>query len=112
MDTAALAAVTPRTYRIHYARVTVEDNGCWTYRLPSSDRGRPRITVNGVDMAAYEFFWLAHTRRLVPKGHMLLHSCDRGEEGCVNPAHLRIGTVEENNREAVERGRHRNQHTK
>lgn len=63
-------------------------------------------------MEAYTYFWLAHTRREVPEGQMLLHSCDRGEEGCVNPNHLRIGSVTENNREAVERGRHRNQWSK
>lgn len=106
-----LLAVTPGAYATHRARVTVEDNGCWTYRLPLSKRGRPRITVNGVDMAAYEFFWLAHTRKTVPPGGMLLHSCDNGEKGCVNPAHLSIGDATTNNREAVERGRHRNQHT-
>lgn len=106
-----LRAITPRAYSTHYGRVTVEESGCWTYRLPLSSRPRPRITVNGHDMAAYEFFWLAHTRQVVPDGMMLLHSCDGGNRGCVNPAHLRIGTVVENNREAVERGRHRNQHT-
>lgn len=107
----ALSAVTPKQYRRHRDRVTVEDSGCWTYKNPLSDRGRPRITVNGIDMAAYEFFWLAHTRQVVPEGMLLLHSCDNGEKGCVNPDHLRIGTSTENNREAVERGRHRNQHT-
>jgi hypothetical protein len=107
-----LDAVTPASYRTHRARVTVDEStGCWVYRLPLSDRGRPRITVNGQDMAAYEFFWLAHRRQEVPPGMVLLHSCDRGERGCVNPDHLSIGTRTENNRQAVERGRHRNQHT-
>jgi hypothetical protein len=105
-----LAAVTPRAYRTHRARVSVDpETGCWLYRLPQSKRGRPRITVNGQDMEAYTFFFMAHRRQEVPKGMMLLHSCDRGEEGCVNPEHLRVGTASENNREAVERGRHRNQ---
>jgi hypothetical protein len=60
-------------------------------------------------MEAYTFFWLIHTRTEVPSGKMLLHSCDRGDEGCVNPDHLRIGTPTENNQDAVQRGRHRNQ---
>lgn len=111
MDEQALKAITPKMYRRHFARVTVEESGCWTYRSPLSDRGRPRITVNGYNMAVYEFFWLAHRREIVPGGKVLLHSCDRGDKGCVNPAHLSIGTYTDNNREAVQRGRHRNQHT-
>lgn len=102
----------PRAYQTHRTRVSIdEETGCWIYRLPQSQRGRPRITVQGYDMEAYTYFWLIHTRQEVPGGMMLLHSCDRGEEGCVNPDHLRIGSPTENNREAVERGRHRNQHT-
>ena len=93
-------------------RVTTDqETGCWIYTPPFSSRGRPRVTVNGQNMAAYEYTWLAHTRQIVPEGMMLLHSCDRGDEGCVNQKHLRIGTPSENNKDAVQRGRHKNQHT-
>jgi hypothetical protein len=32
----------------------------------------------------------------IPAGLCALHSCHRGHEGCVNPAHLRVGTMKEN----------------
>jgi hypothetical protein len=40
------------------------------------------------------------------QGQCVLHSCDQGHEGCVNPEHLHLGTKADNNREARERGRH------
>lgn len=107
-----LSVATPRAYQTHRARVVVDEHGCWIYRQPASSRARPRITVNGVTVEAYWFFWLCHTKTPVPDGMMLLHSCDRGEEGCVNPAHLRIGTPSENNKDAVERDRHANRNTR
>lgn len=39
------------------------------------------------------------------KGLVVRHTCDNPP--CINPAHLVIGTVSDNNRDAIERGRHR-----
>jgi hypothetical protein len=39
-----------------------------------------------------------------PKGQVVMHSCDN--RGCVNPAHLSLGTQRENLKQAVKRGRH------
>lgn len=40
----------------------------------------------------------------VPEGMLILHSCDNPR--CVNPGHLRVGTVQENATNRMARGRH------
>lgn len=100
-------------YKTHFARVEKDDEtGCWVYSLPSSSRGRPRIDVAGHKFEAYTYFWLVHTREEIPDGMVLRHTCGGGERGCVNPAHLKIGTYQENNLDTVEDGTWANQHTK
>jgi len=41
----------------------------------------------------------------IPDGKMVCHRC--GNHGCVNPAHLYIGTMQQNARDTVAMGRHR-----
>jgi hypothetical protein len=40
----------------------------------------------------------------IPKGFCILHSCDN--PSCVNPNHLRVGTLKENNQDTRNKGRH------
>lgn len=106
------AILTDRAYQQVMKHVTRDPDGCWRYHPPTSQRGRPRVTVSGRTMAAYEVVWLVHTRVPVPPGQQLLHSCDNGDDGCVSPYHLRLGTPRENNLDAVSRGRHQNQNSR
>lgn len=41
----------------------------------------------------------------LPNGRQALHSCDN--PNCINPKHLRWGTISDNMRDAYARGRHR-----
>jgi len=40
----------------------------------------------------------------IPDGHVVMHTCDN--PGCVNPAHLRVGTPRDNNDDKVRKNRH------
>jgi len=57
---------------------------------------------------AYRWVWELVTGQSIPEGMMILHSCDNGGEpiGCSNPAHMRLGTVQDNSDDMTERQRH------
>lgn len=72
-------------------------NGCWLWLGGINENGhgflsRGKNDPKGSTMAhriAWEF-----TRGEIPAGLFILHCCDRSD--CVNPAHLRTGTLSEN----------------
>ena len=82
------------------------DGDCWMW-TGFTDRdgyGRIRGTVaNTVITKAHTLSYTLHTGELVPKGLVVMHSCDR--PGCINPDHLRIGTYAENSRDMSEKSR-------
>lgn len=43
---------------------------------------------------------------ITPDRPCVLHDCDRGNQGCVQPAHLHAGSLIDNNREMLERDRY------
>ena len=52
---------------------------------------------------AHRLAWELFNERKIPDGMYVLHSCDNPR--CCNPAHLRIGTQQDNMRDMVARGR-------
>ena len=68
------------------------------------DTGYGRIYWNGKHgRKAHRVAWeVAHGA--IPPGMNVLHRCD--ERRCVNPAHLFLGTLADNNRDTWEKGRH------
>ena len=71
---------------------------CWTWTGPSDAKGYGRW---GKEVASRHSWVLAHGP--IPAGMWVLHHCDNPP--CVNPEHLYLGTVTDNVRDAVERGR-------
>lgn len=98
--------------------------GALGYRVPLVGRFFAKVEFRGEDECwpwtgmrahGYGYIWregkMVRAHRLsyeihvgeIPEGLLVLHSCDN--PGCVNPAHLRVGTGVDNSRDAIERGR-------
>ena len=77
---------------------------CWEWRGKRLPRGYGRLS-NGrrCEVYAHRYAW-ERVNGPVPEGLLVLHTCDN--PGCVNPAHLFVGTFGDNNRDTVAKGRH------
>lgn len=74
------------------------EHGCWTWTAKTEPKGygRWRSTL------AHRESW-RRANGDIPDGLWILHHCDNPP--CVNPAHLYLGTVVENVRDMIDRGR-------
>lgn len=88
---------------------TVKGPSCWEvqgFALPngylqitSHAPGHPERSV----VYAHRLAWELANGRAVPAGKVVMHACDNTR--CVNPAHLSVGTQQDNIRDAVRKGR-------
>lgn len=81
---------------------------CWIWtasiggRLHRSGRGYGQIKIKDKLHLAHRISWLMHFGE-IPDGLCVLHYCDNST--CVNPSHLHLGTLGENNTERETRQR-------
>lgn len=89
----------------HAARflAQVDKSGdCWTWTGLLDKAGYGRFHIGGKSRLAPRYSYELHVGA-IPEGAFILHSCDN--PACVNPAHLRPGTQQDNMDDAVARGR-------
>lgn len=73
---------------------------CWLWRGAKYTTGYGEARGKYAHRVSWEFY----NRRVVPKGMLVLHTCDN--RSCVNPDHLYIGTDADNMRDARQRCRY------
>lgn len=80
-----------------------DENGCQPWTASVDEWGYGRFRVHGKNRHAHRIAWeIANSQSA--GGWVVRHRCDNPI--CVNPEHLELGTVADNNRDTVIRGRH------
>jgi transposase-like protein len=76
---------------------------CWPWTGARTKAGYGRIHVEGTTEFVHRVVMTLTTGGPIPNGLFVLHSCDNPP--CANPAHLRIGTSQDNANDMVSRNR-------
>lgn len=79
-------------------------SGCWLWTGNVDKDGYGRIREGGMNesrRAHRVAYALAHGS--TPVGKVVMHSCDN--RLCVNPAHLKVGSIKDNNDDRIAKGR-------
>jgi len=73
------------------------DDGCWRWRGSKINTGYGLIYINGKTVYTHRFSYGLHHPITTPMSEndlLILHNCNN--PACCNPAHLRLGTQQEN----------------
>ena len=85
------------------AKIATDRGGCWQWTAGTFDSGYGAISIDGKMMKAHRVAY-AEFVGLIPVGMCVCHRCDN--PGCINPAHLFLGTNADNATDMMEKGRH------
>lgn len=93
--------------RFHDKFVPDPNSGCWLWTGAAKELGYGVIGLGHREDGTAKAHRVAYQlyKGDIPQGMNVLHSCDL--PCCVNPAHLRLGTLSDNSRDCVSRGRHK-----
>lgn len=83
---------------------TKGNDECWDWKGKSIKAGYGRLHFKSKYYSAHRFSYEYFIEK-IPKDLWVLHKCDRPV--CINPSHLFLGTVQDNNADCVKKGRHK-----
>jgi hypothetical protein len=78
------------------------ESGCWIWRGNLNKQGYGRFGVNRKIILAHRYSWEI-TNGEIPDGMYVCHICD--VPACVNPSHMFLGTLADNNEDMRRKGR-------
>lgn len=82
----------------------VDGNGCFIMTSHCHDSsGYPRFSLYGRPTKVSRHIW-EECFGEIPNGLCVCHTCDN--RACINPEHLWLGTVGDNTRDMIQKGRH------
>ncbi len=85
---------------------TIPECGCWLF-IGANVHNYGLFSIKGRHVLAHRFSWKLYNGE-IPRGLNVLHKCDTPE--CCNPHHLFLGTISDNNKDMVRKGRHAKTH--
>ena len=90
------------------ARTAIYDRkSCWPWTAFRDQDGYGNLCISpggrNRNFRAHRLAWRLDRRKLIPPGKVVMHTCDNPP--CMNPAHLRLGTMRSNRADCVTKGR-------
>lgn len=76
--------------------------GCWNWQGLCNNKGYGILTRDRKSHKAHRLFYEIHVGP-IPTGMLVCHECDNPT--CVNPKHLFLGTIQDNNLDCKAKGR-------
>lgn len=76
--------------------------GCWLWTGLVNNMDYGTFRIGGKSVLVHRFSYELH-RGAIPSGMVVMHSCD--VPGCVNPDHLKLGTMKDNTQDMMAKGR-------
>jgi len=93
----------PIPLHVRFSSFFTTSDGCWAWKGCVNSEGYGQVMFRGKNIRAHRVSWVIHHRKPIPRGMVVMHTCDN--PGCVNPAHLVLGTHKDNALDRKQKGR-------
>ncbi len=87
----------------HLKRATPCENGCLIANCSLDAHGYPSLSIGGKNYSLHRAVIEVTSGKVPDRNEVVRHTCDTPR--CINPAHLILGSVQDNSNDMVERGR-------